>query len=319
MSQDINENYFYFKKSQRIAIVALCCCIIIVAALPYAYDYFYLSKKKPTPINMEQLALIDQLEKDTSNKYNSYASDYTPYKNYNNNKSYQKTPLNYRLFTFDPNTISKTTWIELGVREKTAVGILNYISKGGRFRQADDLNKIWGIDDEHKARLLPYVRISATADVAKNYPDKKWPEREPYVYVPKKIEPININTADTLEWATLPGIGAGYARRIVKFRDRLGGFYDVKQIAETFGLPDSTYQKILPYLRCNPNETQKININTASEENLKLHPKIRWQLAKVIVAYRSQHGLYKNIDELRNIMIVTPEVMNDIKNYVKVE
>lgn len=318
MSQDIHENYFYFKKSERFVIVAICCCLIFIAAIPYAYDYFYLSKRKPTAINTEQLTLIDQLEKDTSNKYDGYASDYTPYKNYNKT-SYQKTPLKYRLFAFDPNTIDKNTWIELGVREKTATGILNYISKGGRFRQPEDLNKIWGIDEAHKARLLPYVRITPSANVPKAYADKKWPESKPYVYTPKTVEPININTADTLEWATLPGIGAGYARRIVKFRDRLGGFYDVKQIAETFGLPDSTYQKILPYLRCNPNETQKININTASEENLKLHPKIRWQLAKVIVAYRTQHGNYKDINELRNIMIITPEVLNDIRNYVKVD
>ena len=318
MLQDLNENYFYFKKSQRIAIVAICCCIILVAALPYAYDYFYSSKKKSTPINAEQLALIDQLERDTSSKHDNFASDYTPYKNFND-RTYQKTPFTYRLFEFDPNTISKENWVELGVREKTATGILNYIGKGGRFRKAEDINKIWGIDEAHKARLIPYVRITSIADVAKNYPDKKWPEREPFVYVAKKIEPININTADTLQWATLPGIGEGYARRIVKYRDRLGGFFDVKQIAETFGLPDSTYQKILPYLRCNPNETQKININTASEDNLKLHPKIRWQLAKVIVAYRDQHGPYKNIEELRNIMIITPEVMNDIKHYVKVD
>lgn len=227
---------------------------------------------------------------------------------------YSNTPLKYRLFVFDPNIITKQNWIELGVREKTADGILNYISKGGRFRQPEDINKIWGIDSVHKARLIPYVRI---AELATNYPNTKFPERQPYV--PKKIEAININTADTTAWATLPGIGPGYARRIVKFRDQLGGFYDTKQVAETFMLPDSVYQKILPYLRCNPNETQKININTATEENLKQHPKIRWQLAKLIVAYRKQHGSYKSIEELTNIMIITPEVMKDIRNYVKVE
>ncbi len=321
MPKDINENYFYFRKPQRLAIIAICVTVFCFAALPYAYDYFYLSKQKSTPINREQLALLEQLEKDTTSRYDGYASDYTPYKNYNNSgyKNYSKnkydnTPLKYRLFEFDPNTTSKQNWIELGVREKTADGILNYISKGGRFRQPEDINKIWGIDSVHKARLLPYIKIT---EVATNYANTKYPERQPYV--PKKIEPININTADTTAWATLPGIGPGYARRIIRYRDQLGGFYATKQVAETYMMPDSVFQKILPYLLCNPNEIQKININTATEENLKQHPKIRWQLAKLIVAYRTQHGKYKNIEELTNIMIITPEVMKEIGNYVKVE
>lgn len=66
-------------------------------------------------------------------------------------------------------------------------------------------------------------------------------------------------------------------------------------------------------------EIQKIDINIATEENLKQHPKIRWQLAKLIVAYRIQQGQYKNIEELSNIMIITPDVMKEIRNYVEVE
>ncbi len=316
MLKDLNEHYFYFKKSQRIALMVLCTAIVVVAAIPYAYDYFYLSKRPVEKIDEQQLALLAQLQQDTFSKYNRYASDNDGYKNYSR-PNYEKTEMKYRLFDFDPNVISKERWMELGVKEKTADGILNYISKGGKFRQADDINKIWGISEEHKARLLPFIKIAETYSAAKTYPDKPWPTRP--AYVPKKIEPLNINTADSLQWASLPGIGAGYARRIVKFRDQLGGFYDVKQIAETYGFPDSTFQKILPYLRCNPTDVVKMNINTAMEEQLKKHPKIKWQLAKLIVAYRTQHGPYKNIEALSNIMVVTPQMMQELRNYLKVE
>lgn len=92
MPKDINENYFNFKKSHRRAITAICLTVFCIVAAPFAYDYFYLSKKKAAPINKAQLALIEQLEKDTSNRFDGYASDYTPYKNYNNSgyKNYSK-------------------------------------------------------------------------------------------------------------------------------------------------------------------------------------------------------------------------------------
>jgi competence ComEA-like helix-hairpin-helix protein len=101
----------------------------------------------------------------------------------------------------------------------------------------------------------------------------------------------------------LPGIGSKLAARIVNFREKLGGFYSVEQVGETYGVPDSTFQKIKNRLVVN-SEVRKVNINLATKEELKTHPYIRWQLANAIVEYRNQHGPFKSLEDLKKIVLV---------------
>jgi competence ComEA-like helix-hairpin-helix protein len=115
---------------------------------------------------------------------------------------------------------------------------------------------------------------------------------------------IEMNNADTSALIALPGIGSKLAARIVNFRDKLGGFYSVDQVGETYGLPDSTFQKIKTRLYCDENAIRKININTASKDELKGHPYIKWHLANVIVEYRNQHGVYKSLEDLKKIVLI---------------
>ena len=114
----------------------------------------------------------------------------------------------------------------------------------------------------------------------------------------KHFENLDINLADSAVWSRLPGISFRLACRIIHFRDRLGGFYSIDQVKETFGLPDSTFQLIRPFLRCGEMGVQKINLNIADLEVLQAHPYIRWKLAKEIIQYRAQHGGFKSIAEL---------------------
>ncbi|MEO7045836.1 MAG: helix-hairpin-helix domain-containing protein, partial [Ferruginibacter sp.] len=127
------------------------------------------------------------------------------------------------------------------------------------------------------------------------------------------------NEADSTAYIDLPGIGPSFARRIINFRNRLGGFYSIDQVAETFGLPDSTFQKIKPYLQLSNEPVKKININTASMEELKAHPYIRWQLANLIIQYKTQHGPYKKIDDIKKIMVVDEDTFNKVAPYLAVE
>jgi competence ComEA-like helix-hairpin-helix protein len=96
----------------------------------------------------------------------------------------------------------------------------------------------------------------------------------------------------------------------------LGGFYSIDQVGETFGLPDSTFQKIKQYLTIQNQTIKKININSANVEELKTHPYIRYNLANPIVAYRSAHGSFSSIEDLKKIMIITEEVYQRISPYL---
>jgi competence ComEA-like helix-hairpin-helix protein len=126
---------------------------------------------------------------------------------------------------------------------------------------------------------------------------------------------IDINHADTSELIALPGIGSKLAARIVSFREKLGGFYSVEQIRETYGLSDTSFQKIKPFLFIN-GEVEKFNINSATKDDLKNHPYIKWNIANAIVEYRKQHGNYNQLDDLKNITIVDEPTFNKIAHYI---
>ena len=114
----------------------------------------------------------------------------------------------------------------------------------------------------------------------------------------------------------MPGIGSKLAQRIITFRDRLGGFYSIEQIKETYGLPDSTFQKIKPKLLLGNPAVKKININTASLDEMKTHPYLRYVLANAIVQYRTQHGNFSTVGDIKKIMAITDDIFNKVSPYL---
>ncbi|HEY6436162.1 MAG TPA: helix-hairpin-helix domain-containing protein, partial [Ignavibacteriaceae bacterium] len=168
------------------------------------------------------------------------------------------------LFVFDPNIISEADWKKLGVRDKTIRTIRNYLTKGGRFRKPEDLNKIYGLNEKDVNRLVPFVKINAEESKANIFETAKENIQrnfsESNINYPLPLA-ININEADTSLFIQLPGIGSKLSQRIINFRDKLGGFYSVDQVGETFGLADSVFQKIKSRLTCGEMATKKIDIN----------------------------------------------------------
>jgi DNA uptake protein ComE-like DNA-binding protein len=128
-----------------------------------------------------------------------------------------------------------------------------------------------------------------------------------------------VNTADSAQWESLPGIGPVLAARIVKFRERLGGFYSIRQIGETYGLPDSTFNKIQPYLRLYKVSLKKLDLNLTDEKSLAQHPYIRYKLARLIVRYRSNHGPFSQPEGLLGIPLVDDSIYRKIEHYIKTE
>jgi competence protein ComEA len=224
------------------------------------------------------------------------------------------------LFYFDPNILDKNGWRKLGIRDKTIQTILNYRDKGGRFKNPEDLQRIYGLAKKDYVRLAPYIRIQNDRiqnenenQAGKSSSDKK--DAAPNSFARRPLS-IDINNADTTAFIALPGIGSKLAARIVNFRDKLGGFYSIEQVGETFGLPDSTFQKIKPLLQLKNSSIRKININTATVDELKAHPYIKYSIANPIVAYRTQHGPFSNIEDIKKVMVVTNEIYNKIAPYL---
>ena len=134
-------------------------------------------------------------------------------------------------------------------------------------------------------------------------------------YIPKEVD---INTADTTVFMALPGIGSKLAARIVKYREALHGFYSVEQVSETYGLADSTFKKIRKWLVVKDTIIQKININKAPIEELKM-PYINSNLANAIYQYRQQHGNYQSLQDLKNIVLVSDSLFHKLCPYLSVQ
>lgn len=129
---------------------------------------------------------------------------------------------------------------------------------------------------------------------------------------------LDINTADTAIWERLPGIGPVLARRIVLFRERLGGFFSIKQVGETYGLADSVFVKIQPLLQLGVVSLRKIDLNKTDEKSLADHPYIDTKLARTIIRYRNSHGPFRSIEGLKAIALVDEVIYRKLENYLVV-
>ncbi len=299
------KDYFTFSRKDRIAFIALSIAIILLLIIP---KYFSSTQTEYIQVNPQLADAIDSLQSNNVSSVNEVHTNELQYE-----RSITRDFNEGELFAFDPNTLSLEGWSRLGLSDRTIKTINNYRSKGGRFYKKEDLQKIWGLPAGFYKRVQPYINITSPTKKYEPFPEKP---SVPYERKERKFAIVSINNADTASLIALPGIGSKLAARIVNFREKLGGFHSVDQIGETYGLPDSTFQKIKPYLKVDVAAVRKININTATKDELKLHPYIKWNLANAIVEYRSQHGAYKSLDDLKKIVVVDDATYNKIVLYL---
>lgn len=223
------------------------------------------------------------------------------------------------LFAFDPNTASENDFVRLGLSPKVAHTILNYRNKGGKFYQKEDFAKIYTLREEDFKRLLPYIHIAGGGKPIYNrsgytphYNDRKG-NYSPYPA--KTNEPVQINNCTPEQLMALRGIGTGYASRILKYRDILGGYVRVEQLKEVYGMNDSLYEAIKDLINIQPELVRKININTATEEEFRQHPYTR-NMAKYIIVYRKDIGQFKRIEEFRQVPLINEEKYRKIAPYL---
>ena len=305
----------HFTKRERNGIIYLLLTVIVIAVLPNVYPYLQKNDIQEIPDEVKQV--IAAIKSKPEKKFTEYDSSGRPGKSYHyvydNDQENEK--FNAALFYFDPNTLTPSGWKKLGVKEKTVQTIMRYLSKGGRFRKPDDIEKIWGMPQKLASALIPYVQIAEEKKLVREYANSG--------YQPAKSHAaslsVDINESDTTAWKALPGIGSKLSQRIVQFRNRLGGFYSISQVAETYGLPDSVFQKIKPMLTMDGTQVKKMNINTATKDELKEHPYIRYTLAKLIVEYRSQHGPFSEVKDLLNIMAFDRVTLDKLSAYLIVQ
>lgn len=292
-------NYFDLTKGEFNGLLVLLGLILALAFSPYVVAWFWPPVKDPE----DEAFMLRVLEKKMDS---AVASDvrrvgWTK-------KRKEKSAV---LFRFDPNILSRSGWVELGFSARQAQSILRYVEKGGRFRRAEDLKKMYVVSPDQYQKLLPYIDIQSSAsDSLFKQVYKKAAAARP---VPVLVE---VNTADTLELDRIRGIGPAFARRIVKYRERLGGFYRKEQLLEVFGLDSVKFEEIKDQVHVDASVIRKLNVNTAGFEELRFCPYLKYNQINAILQYRKQHGNYANIADLKKVVILTPQVLEKLEPYL---
>lgn len=127
------------------------------------------------------------------------------------------------------------------------------------------------------------------------------PSRQQYPRAEKYAEGtvVELNAADTTTLKKVPGIGSSFAKRIVGYRNLLGGYYSVTQLAEVYGVDEDKYEALIPWFKADPALINKLNVNTVSLDSLNRHPYVDYRQAKIITQLRRQKGKLEGWQNLR--------------------
>lgn len=294
----IIKDYFTFSRKERAVVIILLLLIIFFIALPYLFE---IKKTKPVADTELQLQLKKLQQKNL--KYDSV--------NYTADEQSVLPETKVELFEFDPNTLDADGWKRLGIPDKTIRTILNYRSKGGKFYKPEDIRKIWGLQKNDADRIIPFERIAtAINSFQKNYPDKN---SAPAI---KNIAVLDINTATAEQLMQIPGIGHSLPYRIINYREKSGGFFELNQLRQTWGMTDSIFQLIIPFLKIESATIKKININTATDYELSKIPFMSKEVSKAIVMYRNQHGSFQKVEDIKKIVFINEEMYLKISPFL---
>lgn len=182
-------------------------------------------------------------------------------------------------FRFNPNTVSTEDLQRLGFSQKQAASIDNYRKKGGRFRRKGDFAKSFVVSDSVYRRLEAYIDIPLT----------------------------DINLADSAAFDALPGIGGWFAKQMVAYRDRLGGYSFKEQLMEIRNFDREKFDGLSDLITVSAETAEPYALWTLPEEMLKRHPYIGNAAHGIVLFRQSQPRERWSIENLKSEKILSVE------------
>ena len=113
---------------------------------------------------------------------------------------------------------------------------------------------------------------------------------------------VNLNSADTTELKSLPGIGSFFAKNIVEYRKKLGGFIEKEQLLEIYAFDTTRLSNIENLIIIDSIKLRKVNVNTDDFKTILRHPYIEYEDVKKIVNYRESKGMIKNWEQYLKVV-----------------
>ena len=237
-----------------------------------------------------------------------------------------------RLAAFDPNTLTAEGWEARGVPHFVAARLVKYGAAAGGFKAKAQIKKMYGLEDSVYQRLAPYMQLPDAAPqrdyaASRPGPDGKFPpfarpDATPgkFPRKPRNLQPFDLNLADTTQLMQIRGIGAGRAKWVVKYRNQLGGYLREDQLDEVFVLRDAPdlRDSLKKYTFIAPGFAPKtVSVNTAGFDEMYLQPYMGKPRARLIAAYRQQHGPFRSIEDLKKVPVLKPEDVEKLRPYLR--
>ena len=299
--------YFSMNRMQQSGTLVLIFLIIVVVLLPRFVARYNANRNQPDFA-----------------RFDSIMANYEPIIDEPDSRQ-ADTKIADTIFTFDPNTATYDDFLSMGLSERISANIVKYRQSGGKFKKPDDFAKIYGITDSVYNRLRPYIYIMVSEDAAKPQKtyDKKTkrnsakPSATTYSQ-PKEQPMVELNTADSAQLDALRGIGPVLARRIIAYREMLGGFYSVEQLREIRSLPSETYASLYGQFYIDTTKITKIDLNDFKYKQLSRHPYMSVTQLNSIMNYKKLMGKFESVSDLQKYKLIDTLTYDKISPYLEV-
>lgn len=206
-------------------------------------------------------------------------------------------------------------FVGMGLSPKTAASLQRYRDRGGEIRSLADWDALRVLRDDEKERLAPYLNIKPSQGQGLDRADEKAhfsdqilrgdSTRRAFTEKTARVWALqDLNRSDSADWDAIPGVGPATARRIIEYRNRLGGYLHTSQLLEIYGMDSARYEAILPFVTLsNPSNIRRISLNQCSEAELSHHPYGGRTLARRLISFRERHGSLPPPDSLLKVKL----------------
>lgn len=234
----------------------------------------------------------------------------------------EKTVTKYRFKPFNPNTVSFEELLAFGLSKAQASNIVNYRDKSGGFRDKAHFRKLYCMTDELFALISPYLVFESKAEspiesiaIEEAKMEKSDSKAQNKV---REVLVLDLNACDSLDLQQIRGIGKVRAARIYKYGKRLGGYVNVEQLKEVYGIDNELFEQIKGHFKVGKTDIRKININSDEIKQLTAHPYIDFQLAKALIRFRKDYGKdFQSAEEIRYIHFLSEQEAEKLIPYLK--
>ena len=345
-------SFFRFSANERAAALLLIFLGLLGALTPYWLRYFWPDEPVNTQISAELQAEMDDWIARSEARADSLAAareaarqaKYASFRQnrYPSSRTYDKRTSSRRsgrrdryatevdlaiplptLGSLDPNSADSASLKRLGVPVAIVRRWYKFRESGATFVRRADISKLYGMRDSTFERIAPYFlpdeQIVAPASTGRRGRSAEARPQTAAIAAEAPTPLVEVNNATAGELVAVRGIGDYYAKRILDYRDALGGFTSLEQVAATPGLREGAFERFADQLTVDPNELVPLKLNLADQGRLRRHPFIDRADARVLVDYRNNNGPYRSLDDVYATVAVDSATVRRLAPYLNFE